>query len=487
MAWCYCMDEIAGILEQRNKQVHGGTRKDVLILVSFAYAFLSDIKSVKVCSTSPDASSSATLARWKAPPYDLIKINSDVDVHPGDQSIGTGIIFRDHSGIVLTAFSKRLMGCYTVETTELSKIDVGVSIMECDANPFIHSLEESHPLSPNAHMFSDVKAFLQAANCSSCFFVFCLSNKVTHFLASLTLHSPHNLPEEVERMNLMNSSVPDSTLFNSVKENSIRSFNSAAAFPVDYVEFDVQVTKVDCPVIFDDNFILTKDKVGKPLFRKTKDGRIFEWKVENDDSLCTLEEVFQKVEHSVGFNIELKFDDNVIYKVEELTHVLEAVLKVVNEYALDRPIIFSSFQPDAAQLIGKLQNTHPVYFLTNGGSEVYADVRRNSLDEAIKLCLEGIITRIKESKLRLITYGQLNNVPEVVYMQHLMGVEGVIVDFVQEITEAVSDYIHPAEEGEENSLFEEDKEWRAQVRKKPQFSQRQLSFLLKLIPELIRH
>lgn len=28
-----------------------------------------------------------------------------------------------------------------------------------------------------------------------------------------------------------------------VKENSLRSFNEAARFPVDYVEFDVQVTK----------------------------------------------------------------------------------------------------------------------------------------------------------------------------------------------------------------------------------------------------
>lgn len=39
-------------------------------------------------------------------------------------------------------------------------------------------------------------------------------------------------------------------------------------------------------------------------------------------------------------------------------------------------------------------------------------------------------------------------------MQHLMGVEGVIVDLVQEITEAVSDYIHPGEEGEEICPFE---------------------------------
>lgn len=306
----------------------------------------------------------------------------------------------------------------------------------------------------------------------------------------------------------------------SIKENSISSFNAAAKFPLDFIEFDVQVTKDDCPVIFHDNFIFTEEKgaiiekrvtdlslaefrsfgpqkepgnVGKPLFRKTKDGRIFEWKVENDDPLCTLEEVFLNVDQSLGFNIELKFDDQIVYEEEKLLHVLQSILKVVFEHAKDKPIIFSSFQPDAALLIRKLQSTYPVFFLTNGGSQIYTDIRRNSLDEAIKLCLAGglqgivsevkaifknpgAITRIKESKLSLITYGQLNNVPELVYMQFLMGVEGVIVDLVQEITEAVSEFRNPTKEGEEEM----------QVKTKPQFSQHELSFLLKLIPELIQ-
>lgn len=68
--------------------------------------------------------------------------------------------------------------------------------------------------------------------------------------------------------------------------------------------------------------------MGKPLFRKTKDGRIFEWKVEKDDHLCTLEEVFQKVNHSMGFNIEFKFDDNVVYKEDDLVHAIQVVLRV---------------------------------------------------------------------------------------------------------------------------------------------------------------
>ncbi|KAK4597530.1 hypothetical protein RGQ29_015167 [Quercus rubra] len=232
-------------------------------------------------------------------------------------------------------------------------------------------------------------------------------------------------------MNILQSCDPR---MKSIQENSILSFNAASKFPIDFIEFDVQVTKDDCPVIFHDNFILTEDEgaiverrvtdltlaeflcygpqkepgnVGKNLLRKTKDGRIFAWRVQNDDLLCTLQEAFEK------------FDVHVVYTEEELTHV-------VNEYANDRPIIFSSFQPDAALLIRNLQNTYPVFFLTNGGSEIYIDKGRNSLEEAIRVCLTGSlqgivsevraiirnpgeVTRIKESKLCLITYGQLKS------------------------------------------------------------------------------
>lgn len=68
-----------------------------------------------------------------------------------------------------------------------------------------------------------------------------------------------------------------------------------------------------------------------------------------------------------------------------------------------------------------------MFFLTNGGCEIYEDVRRNSLEEAMKLCLEnglegivseikgifrnpGAVSKIKESKLGLLTYGKLKYV-----------------------------------------------------------------------------
>ncbi|KAK3223734.1 hypothetical protein Dsin_010759 [Dipteronia sinensis] len=325
-------------------------------------------------------------------------------------------------------------------------------------------------------------------------------------------------------MNMLQSS---DQRMKSMKENSIISFNAATQFPIDFIEFDVQVTRDDCPVIFHDNFILTQHKgefiekrvtelslaellsygpqkssenVGMPLFRKTKDGRIFEWKVEKDAPLCTLQEVFEEVDRSISFNIELKFDDQMVYTEEELTHVLEVILKVVYEHGKDRPVIFSSFQPDAALLIRKLQSIYPVFFLTNGGSQTHTDVRRGSMDEAINVCLAGglqgivsevkailknpgAVKRIHESKLCLVTYGELNNVPEVVHMQRLMGIEGVIVDLVPVITEAVANFKNNIKKSEEEeSFFVEEGE----VKTKSQFSKDELSLIHKLIPELIQ-
>lgn len=323
-------------------------------------------------------------------------------------------------------------------------------------------------------------------------------------------------------MNMLQSTDP--IFKRPIKENSILSFNSAAQFPIDFIEFDVQVTRDDCPVIFHDNFILTTqtngciverrvtelslsefleygpqrnpEKVGKPLLRKLKDGRIFDWKVENDQPACTLQETFQQVKPGLGFNIELKFDDHIVYQQEYLVHFIQVVLQVVFEHAKDRPIIFSTFQPDAALLLRKMQNNYPVFFLTNAGGRIFEENRRNTLEAAMNLCLEGglqgivseargvfrnpgFVSKIKEAKLALLTYGKLNNVPEAVYMQHLMGVEGVIVDLVKEITEAVHKMIK-----EEDNQLEVDNIM--QLKAKPQFSEAEISFLLKLIPELIQ-
>jgi len=76
-------------------------------------------------------------------------------------------------------------------------------------------------------------------------------------------------------------------------------------------------------------------KVGRPLWRKTKDGKIIRWDVASDDALCTLQEAFEKVDPKLGFNIELKFDDNIVYEEDFLVNLLQAILKVKSLYLLD--------------------------------------------------------------------------------------------------------------------------------------------------------
>ncbi|MFS7956445.1 putative glycerophosphodiester phosphodiesterase [Helianthus anomalus] len=260
----------------------------------------------------------------------------------------------------------------------------------------------------------------------------------------------------------------------------------APPYPIGEI-FENRVTDLTCDEFFSYGPQREAGSVGKTLVRKVN-GNVVGWDVESDDRLCSLQEAFEKVNPKVGFNVELKFDDNVDYKQDHLIHALQVILKVVND-AKERPIIFSSFQPDAALLIKKLQQRYPVYFLTNGGTELYNDVRRNSLEEAKKVALEGgldgivsevkgvfrnpsAVREIKEANLSLLTYGKLNNYPETVHVQRLMGVDGVIVDLVEEITRAVDETNMRkgrggVEKGENGGI--------------------ELSFLLNLISQVIQH
>ncbi|GJT29928.1 glycerophosphodiester phosphodiesterase GDPD1, chloroplastic-like protein [Tanacetum coccineum] len=248
------------------------------------------------------------------------------------------------------------------------------------------------------------------------------------------------------------------------------------------------VTKDNIPIIFHDNFIVSAEN-GQVVEKRVTDLTVDEFFSYGPQR--TSGQVGKSLLRQINGNI-LKFDDYVVYEEEYLIHVLQVILKVVYENAQERPVLFSTFQPDVALLMKKLQHTYPVYFLTNGGNEIYDDVRMNSLEEAKKLALEGgldgivsevkgifrnpsVVREIKESNLSLLTYGKLNNVPEAVHVQYLMGVEGVIVDLVQEITSAVQAYSNSNKTvtGEEGGLKVMDNT-----------NKIELSFLLSLVSQL---
>ncbi|XP_002988800.2 glycerophosphodiester phosphodiesterase GDPD1, chloroplastic [Selaginella moellendorffii] len=263
----------------------------------------------------------------------------------------------------------------------------------------------------------------------------------------------------------------------SIMENTITSFNMAAANGADFVEFDVQVTKDGHAVIFHDDLLITDDSVeraigdmtlqeflsigfqrdglqgGKSLLRRASDGALRKWTVSVDDSLCTLKQAFEEVHPFTGFNIEVKFHDVLPTSDEELERVIGAILSEVEQYAGGRRIYFSSFHPDAVDLLRKKQSRYPVFFLTDGGVQLYNDPRRNSIEAAIQVCktsnLQGIVSevkavlnnpsavaQVKQAGLSFLTYGELNNMAEALHKQEEGGVDGVIVDHVTEMVTA---------------------------------------------------
>lgn len=195
-------------------------------------------------------------------------------------------------------------------------------------------------------------------------------------------------------------------------------------------------------------------EIRSPLVRKANDGSICKWIVNVQDRLCTLKDAFENVPLFAGFNIEVKFDDEIEVSEVELQRVIGTVVKEVAMYGKGRKVFYSSFHPDAVDLLRKIQTEYPVLFLTDGGTHLYKDERRNSIESAVEICLkcglQGIVSevrailenpelvsKVKDAGLCFLTYGDLNNFVEVLQKQKEMGVDGVIVDHVLEMVSAV--------------------------------------------------
>ncbi|RWW29219.1 hypothetical protein GW17_00006263 [Ensete ventricosum] len=222
--------------------------------------------------------------------------------------------------------------------------------------------------------------------------------------------------------------------------------------------------------------LLTGLQAGKPLFRKAKDGRILNWAVNADDSFCTLQEAFQGVDPGVGFNIELKFVDDVVYEDEELTRSLRATLRVRRTTAPPCSKGGRDTRPWLHFVIGKrvedLLDSNLIDVLGVVGTGVLPHQWRNA---DLRGCKEKLLGRGNQAMLGKRLAGN----------SHLMGVNGVIVDLVQEITEAVSEFISPDAEGDNKALCDA-VEAKVKEASRPKFSQHELSFLLRLIPQLVQ-
>lgn len=170
---------------------------------------------------------------------------------------------------------------------------------------------------------------------------------------------------------------------------------------------------------------------------------------------ATLKSTFKQVPTHIGFNIEVKYpciEEAETYDLHpaELNVYVDCILKCVYEHAGDRKIIFSSFNPEICLMLNAKQCNYPVFFLTEAGLLNFADMRCNSLHDAIKFAksvnLLGIVTEstpltlapklipmVQETGLMLFSYGTRNNDVLNAQIQRNYGVDAVIVDSVAKV------------------------------------------------------
>eukprot|EP01112_Ceratiomyxa_fruticulosa_P013024 TRINITY_DN3639_c0_g1_i1.p1 TRINITY_DN3639_c0_g1~~TRINITY_DN3639_c0_g1_i1.p1 ORF type:complete len:1340 (-),score=321.57 TRINITY_DN3639_c0_g1_i1:88-4107(-) len=281
-----------------------------------------------------------------------------------------------------------------------------------------------------------------------------------------------------------------------VKENTILSFITASSLGAQYVEFDVHLTKDLVPVIYHDfvykippgvpvpisqmplkifkelhNYQVSheatteaqshkKTPPGSPQTRPRSRSAETPPPLDNvkifiqDTSLPTLEELFKKCPPNLGFNVEIKYpvpdQASLGLKVVDRNTYVDRILQVVFDNAKDRPILFSSFDPDVCLYLSLKQPTYPVCLLTEAGTYITSDPRFNSIYQAVQfakqshllglvipslplLLAPAIIHSIKEDGMLLLTWGRDNNDPSNVTLQENLGVDAIILDHVAHV------------------------------------------------------
>ncbi|KAJ3073315.1 Glycerophosphocholine phosphodiesterase [Podochytrium sp. JEL0797] len=254
----------------------------------------------------------------------------------------------------------------------------------------------------------------------------------------------------------------DSTLMQ-VTENTIRSFVEAFKAGAQFVEFDAQVTKDLKVVIYHDYLLPLEADGSRPEIRELTESEFLRLKPKfGDEPYATLEQALTKLPPLLGFNIELKYplpDEIVRDNITALEYNLfiDTIFQTTFDLAGSREIVFSSFNPEICRMAKEKQSRYPVLFLTHGGTKPTLDTRSDDFLDAARFAkharCDGIVTNAHALFLPDLdpaqqvadgkeimgvgkwvwTYGEVNCVPGNAGKLMAAGVEGVIVDLVEQV------------------------------------------------------
>uniref|UniRef100_A0A5K3FHX0 GP-PDE domain-containing protein n=2 Tax=Mesocestoides corti TaxID=53468 RepID=A0A5K3FHX0_MESCO len=199
-----------------------------------------------------------------------------------------------------------------------------------------------------------------------------------------------------------------------VKENTLRSFQTAVDHGADFVEMDVQLTKDFQVVVYHDfETVITPRKkrrgelqnlsvavkdlpyaalrelrlqhssvLSEPQSSEDMDGEDLD-PVELQD-FPLLRDCLQHIDPDVGFDIEIKYPMELVKGGSEMDNFFErnlyvdTILREIFKYAGKRRILMSCFDPDTCAMLQTKQLRYPVFQL--GIAPEYTDIRQQSFE-----------------------------------------------------------------------------------------------------------
>ncbi|EDW00971.1 glycerophosphocholine phosphodiesterase GPCPD1 [Drosophila grimshawi] len=212
-------------------------------------------------------------------------------------------------------------------------------------------------------------------------------------------------------------------------ENTLGSMIAAGELGADLVEFDVHLTSDLVPIIHHDYAIrvcidsktptsrndLTEVLIKDITYEQLKQlktyqivsNKIIEYPAHSNVEQIeqrlfpTLQDFFERVNLSVGFDIEIKWPQlksNGEYESEQTIDknlFADRILEVVQKYGCGRLNIIKTFDADLCTLLRFKQNMYPVLFLTSSKENAFADPRTTNVEQSINFAqafdLEGIV------------------------------------------------------------------------------------------------
>jgi glycerophosphodiester phosphodiesterase len=245
------------------------------------------------------------------------------------------------------------------------------------------------------------------------------------------------------------------------------SFQTAHKRGADYIEFDVQMTGDNVPVIFHDLAGITRDgpipdikeqdilpngryrypirKFSESQFRKS--GLLTEYKTER----ISLRDLLLELPEQCAFDVEVKYPSrtkmNSSIPYETMNRMLDKVIDIMMQFGSKRTMFFSCFDPLICIMLRLKQQRFPVF-------QLFCKKKRWTQKEMVERVL-GLVPLYKELEIQgfvfdcrdllrsselvpvlqkdgfmLNTYGELNNTKEGIEQQLALGIRGICTDDV---------------------------------------------------------